>query len=112
MIIDFVEPEGNESMLSALKARRSEADGQVAIDYGLHMTIPAWHADHALDQIEATMAAGIYSFKMYQAYGPLCLDDTQLYSALKALGRHGAFPILHSENGPVLDRLRDDPDLI
>jgi dihydropyrimidinase len=105
-IVDFVEPEGKASMLSALEARRAEADDQVAIDYGLHMTIPAWHADHALDQIPATMAEGIYSFKMYQAYGPLCLNDTQLYTALKALGRNGAFPILHSENGPVLDRLR------
>ena len=105
-IIDFVEPAGKETMLAALAARRAKADNQVAIDYGLHMTIPAWHADHALDQIPEAMGAGIYSFKMYQAYGPLCLSDEQLYGALLALERHGGFPILHSENGPVIDRLR------
>ncbi len=107
-IIDFVEPKGNESMLSALTARQAEADPQVAIDYGLHMTIPAWHTDHALEQIPKAMAAGVYSFKMYQAYGPLCLNDERLFSALQALERHGGFPILHSENGPVIDRLRAD----
>lgn len=105
-VVDFVEPVTEQPMLDALTARRAKADGRVAIDYGLHMTLPAWHADHVLDQIPGVMAAGIVSFKMYQAYGPLCLDDTRLYAALQALGRHGALPILHSENGPVIDRLR------
>ena len=105
-IVDFVEPEDKESMLDALAARRLEADGRVAIDYGLHMTIPAWYADHALDQIPGIMEAGVYSFKTYQAYGPLLLDDARLYAALRALGRHNALPILHAENGPVIDQLR------
>ncbi len=104
--VDFAEPKGEESLLSSLERRRAQADGRVAIDYGLHMTIPAWHAGHALDEIPAVMAAGVYSFKMYQAYGPLCLDDVRLYKALRALGRGGALPILHSENGPLLDQLR------
>ena len=107
-VVDFVEPEGNESMLEALDKRRSEADGQVVVDYGLHMTIPAWHADHALDQIPQVMEAGIYSFKMYQAYGPLCLNDTRLYAALRVLGSLDALPILHSENGPMIDQLREE----
>jgi dihydropyrimidinase len=105
-LVDFAEPKGDQPMMDALAARRAEADPQVAIDYGLHMTIPAWHADQALGEIPAVMAAGVYSFKMYQAYGPLCLDDVRLYAALRALGQHGALPILHSENGPVIDRLR------
>jgi dihydropyrimidinase len=105
-VVDFAEPEGDQPMMEALAARRALADPQVAVDYGLHMTIPAWHADHALGEIPAVMAAGVYSFKMYQAYGPLCLDDVRLYAALQALSLHDALPILHSENGPVIDRLR------
>ncbi len=105
-VIDFAEPAGDQPMMEALASRRAAADPQVAIDYGLHMTIPAWHADHALGEIPEVMAAGIYSFKMYQAYGPLCLDDVRLYAVLQALGVQGALPILHSENGPVIDRMR------
>ena len=105
-IVDFAEPEVGESLSAAFGKRRAEADGQVVVDYGLHMAIPAWQADHALDQIPAIMRAGIYSFKLYQAYGPLCLDDTRLYAVLQAMAHYGGLPILHSENGPLIDRLR------
>lgn len=105
-VVDFVEPAIGESMLAALGERRAEANGQVAVDYGLHMAVPAWQVDHALDEIPAVMQAGICSFKLYQAYGPLCLDDTRLYAVLKALARYGGLPILHSENGPLIDLLR------
>lgn len=107
-VVDFAEPSGVGSMIEALALRRAIADPQVAIDYGLHMTIPAWHADHALSEIPRVMAEGVYSFKMYQAYGPLCLDDRRLSAALQALGEHGVLPILHSEDGPTIDRLRAD----
>ena len=42
-LIDFVTPEPEQPMLDALAARRAEADPVVAVDYGLHMTIPTWH---------------------------------------------------------------------
>ena len=42
-VIDFVDPKPEQSMIDALWARRAEADGHVAVDYGLHMTVPAWH---------------------------------------------------------------------
>ena len=42
-VIDFVTPEPGQPMLEALALRRAEADDTVAIDYGLHMTIPTWH---------------------------------------------------------------------
>jgi dihydropyrimidinase len=105
-LVDFVEPAVGQSMLQALALRRGEADPQVAVDYGLHMTLPVWQVDHALDELEQVMEQGVYSFKMYQAYGALCLDDARLYAALRAIRRGGGFPILHSENGPLIDVLR------
>ena len=107
-VVDFVEPEDEQEMIAALVARRREADDQVAVDYGLHMTIPAWHADHALSEIPAVRDAGIYSFKLYQAYGRLRLDDVRLYATLRTLAHRGGLPILHGENGPVIDLLRDE----
>ena len=46
-IIDFATPQPEQTMLDALAARRAEADGNVAIDYSLHMTIPTWHGADA-----------------------------------------------------------------
>lgn len=109
-IIDFVEPQPGQSMLEALDMRRAEAADQVAIDFGLHMTIPTWHAADAsrLDEVAAAVEAGCLSFKMYQAYAGMILDDVSLLRALTAVGQAGGRTVLHSETGPVLDVLREE----
>ncbi|MDE0205139.1 MAG: dihydropyrimidinase, partial [Candidatus Tectomicrobia bacterium] len=43
-VIDFTDPQPHQPLMEALRKRKSEAGGRVAIDYGLHMTIPTWHA--------------------------------------------------------------------
>ncbi len=107
-VIDFVEPEPGERLLEALEKRRAEADGRVAVDYGLHMTIPTWHAAHpeSLDDLPAVMAAGVSSFKLYLAYEDLRLDDVQLFRAMEAIAAVGGLPIIHCENGPICEALR------
>jgi len=109
-IIDFVEPHEEDSLIEALVARRALADPVVAVDYGLHMTIPAWHADlpQELVKVSDIVAAGCSSFKMYLAYEGLRLDDAQLYRAMTAVARAGGLPIVHCENGIVCDVLRSD----
>lgn len=107
-VIDFVEPQPGQAMLAALDLRRAEAVEQVAIDFGLHMTVPTWHASdpHGLDEAPAVVEAGCLSFKMYQAYQGMILDDVALLRALMAVGEAGGRTVLHSETGPVLDYLR------
>lgn len=107
-IIDFVEPKPGQSMLEALALRQDEAAGKVAIDYGLHMTIPTWHANapDGLKEVPAVVKAGCLSFKMYQAYDGMVLDDVALLRALTAVGEAGGRTVLHSETGPVLEYLR------
>lgn len=107
-VIDFVEPQPGQAMLAALELRRAQAAGEVAIDFGLHMTIPTWHATdlHALEETPAVVEAGCLTFKMYQAYDGMVLDDVALLRALMAVGEAGGRTVLHSETGPVLDYLR------
>jgi len=56
-VIDFVEPKGLQSLMDALHQRRELADGRVAVDYGLHMTL---NSDDPLRlaEIPAVMGAG------------------------------------------------------
>lgn len=107
-IIDFATPQPGQAMLAALANRRAEADGQVAIDYSLHMTIPTWHgADAArLTEIPQVMEAGCATFKMYQAYAGYILDDEALFRALQLVGKAGGRVVLHAETGPILEMLR------
>lgn len=107
-IIDFVTPEPEENLLDALAKRRAEAEGFVAVDYGLHMTIPTWHvaAQNRLSEVEASLLAGCATFKMYQAYDGMMLDDAALYRAMRTVGQVGGSVVLHSEVGLVIDLLR------
>jgi dihydropyrimidinase len=107
-VIDFVEPEPGEPLTEALEKRKAEADGRVALDYGLHMTISTWHAQHptSLDDLPAVIAAGVSSFKIYLAYEGLRLDDVELYRAMRAIAGVGGLPIIHCENGPLCEALR------
>jgi dihydropyrimidinase len=111
-VIDFVEPEPGEPLLEALRKRRAEADGGVAIDYSLHMTIPTWHAGHpgSLRSLRAQLPdvvdAGVSSFKLYMAYEGFRLDDAQLYGVIAAVREVGGLPLVHCENGPICALLR------
>ena len=107
-IIDFVEPESGEPLIEALEKRQAEADDQVVVDYGLHMTIPAWHASHpsSLASLSEIVAAGVTSFKLYMAYEGFRLGDTQLLDVIAAVKDVGGLPIVHCENGPLCEHLR------
>ena len=109
-VIDFIEPRPGELLSEAHEKRRAEADGRVAIDYALHMTIPAWHAAHpeTLDCLPEIVADGVTSFKLYLAYEGLRLDDAQLFQVLGRIARAGGLPVAHCENGPVCEELRSD----
>ena len=108
-IIDFVTPEPGQSMLDALAARRAEADNAVSIDYALHMTVPTWHgaSEQRLNETQAVVDAGCATFKIYQAYDDMVLDDVALLRALQAVANAGGSVVLHSETGPVLELLRE-----
>lgn len=107
-VIDFVEPEPGEPLSEALGKRRAEADGRVAVDYALHMTIPTWHAAHpeSLDTLPEVVATGVPSSKLYLAYEGFQLSDAQLYCVMKAIAAANGLPIIHCENGPLCKALR------
>jgi dihydropyrimidinase len=107
-VIDFVDPQPEQGMTKALEARRAQADGRVAIDYGLHMTVPAWHAaeNARMREMPELVSEGVASFKMYQAYPNVMLDDVSLLRGMQAVKAAGGLVVLHSETGPVLDMLR------
>ena len=109
-VIDFVTPSTGQGLLPALRQRRQEADGFVAADYGLHMTIPTWHAKdvYRLTEVPEAVQAGCATFKMYQAYDGMELDDVMLLRAMSAVADADGGVVLHSEVGPVIDILRRD----
>lgn len=106
--IDFVDPQPQQSLGEALDRRREEADGQVVVDYGLHMTLtgallaarPTWRAE-----VAEVRAQGCYSFKLYTAYPGYYLPDDALFQALEAVAGVDGLAVVHAENWPVIQTL-------
>ena len=73
------------------------------------MTIPTWHGASAerLAEVPAAIDAGCATFKIYQAYDGMILDDVALLRSFQAVASAGGSVVLHSETGPVLDLLRE-----
>ncbi|NPV85129.1 MAG: dihydropyrimidinase [Anaerolineae bacterium] len=100
-LIDFVEPENNQSLREAYMLRRQQAENKSVLDFGLHMTITN-SEQNTLSQLPDLIEQGITSFKLYTTYTGFKLDDTQLLKVLNAIHKLEALAIVHSENDAII----------
>jgi len=89
----------------SLQAWRAKADPKAAVDFGFHMNISHW--DSAIAQEIARLPEwGVASIKMFTAYnGRLRLGDSEIFQAMRAARQAGLLPLLHAENGDVIELL-------
>lgn len=104
MVIDFACPNKGESLAHGLELWHRKADGKSACDYGFHMTIDDWN-ESIRAELPAMLDAGISSFKMYMTYPAMMIGDTNLFYALREIGRLGGIAGVHCENSGVIDAL-------
>jgi len=113
-VIDFVEPEEGQSLLDALEARRHEAEGNAAVDFGLHMTLTNVQ-ENTLRAVKDVIQCGVPSFKLYTTYEGFALDDADLLQALDGIQQAGGMALVHSENDGMvrwsLDKLAQEGQL-
>lgn len=82
-----------------------KAKGKAAIDYGFHMIVTDL-APEREPELDALVAEGVTSFKLFMAYpGRLMVDDTTILRALKRTAANGGTVLMHAENGAVIERL-------
>jgi dihydropyrimidinase len=105
-IIDFAAQEKGQTLAAAIKARRAEADGKMAIDYSLHVVPTDWNSRTKNEMAKLT-ARGFPSFKMYMIYAKagLMSDDVAIFSALEQTARFGGMVAVHAESAAILDLL-------
>ena len=104
-IVDFAIQYKGQSLREARDAWMKKADGKAAIDYGFHMIITDL-PDAVEREMDAMVAEGITSFKLFMAYrGVLMLDDGSIFRALLRTAGNGGTICMHAENGDVIDVL-------
>ena len=104
-IIDFAVQAKGTSLLATLDKWHAKADGNCAIDYGFHMIVSDVN-DATLKEMDACIAAGVNSFKMFMAYpGVFYATDGEILLAMQQAARSGATVMMHAENGIAIDQL-------
>ncbi len=104
MVIDFVTPHKNESLLSAFKKRLTETQNSL-VDYSFHMSITSWKSEYK-NEIKECIKLGMTTFKVYLAYKKnIGLSDSELIEVLETVGINGGMVVVHAENGDIIDKL-------
>ncbi len=96
-VLDFTGNRRGDDLPEAARARRAEAEGRLAVDLGLHLTL-ADASEATLAALPGLAEAGYTSAKLYMTYTGLRLDDGELLRALAACREHRILPLVHAEN--------------
>jgi dihydropyrimidinase len=104
-VIDFAIQSMGRPMTEAFKTWRAKSDGKACIDYALHMAVTDLGPnDSWLDDVDAMVAEGISSFKIFMAYpNVLMVNDATIFKLMQRTAKLGALVCVHAENGTVID---------
>ncbi len=104
-IVDFAIQYRGQTLREAFEAWSKKAQGKAVIDYGFHMIITEL-TPSVEDEMDAMVAEGVTSFKLFMAYpGVFMLDDASIFKAMLRTGKNGGTICMHAENGGVIDVL-------
>ena len=106
MIIDFVIPNPQQSLLEAYRTWREWASRSVC-DYSFHVAV-TWWDDSVREEMKTLVEEeGVNSFKHFMAYknAIMCEDETLVNSFTRCL-ELGAMPSVHAENGDLVYHLQ------
>ena len=104
-IVDFAIQYRGQTLHHALETWMKKAEGKAVIDYGFHMIITEL-TDEVESEMDALVAQGVTSFKLFMAYpGVFMLDDASIFRAMLRTGKNGGTICMHAENGGVIDVL-------
>ncbi len=104
-VIDFALQSRGHTLAEALATWDAKAAGKACVDYSLHMAITDLGAhNEALAEMEAMVARGITSFKLFMAYpNVLMIDDGLMFQVMQKAASLGALICIHAENGAAID---------
>ncbi len=108
-VIDFALQSRGHTLAEALATWDAKAVGKACVDYSLHMAITDLSPEgrphgEALAEMDAMVARGITSFKLFMAYpGVLMIDDGLMFRVMQKAAQLGALICVHAENGGAID---------
>lgn len=102
-IIEYVIPEENSGIISALDKEIGKAQGVSYVDYSFHLIIRKVTAQTLAEMAEAA-GRGITSFKIYMAYSGFQLVDEDILTLLKTSNTLKTMICFHAEDGTLVNQ--------
>jgi dihydropyrimidinase len=107
MIVDFVLPGEDGSLINAVDAWDKKTAPQCCADFSYHMAITGWN-EGIFDEMEQVVKRGVNTFKHFMAYkGALMIEDDEMFASFSRCAALGALPLVHAENGDVVAALQE-----
>ncbi|MEM8595914.1 MAG: dihydropyrimidinase [Pseudomonadota bacterium] len=107
MLVDFVLPGPDGSLVNAVNEWHRKSGPQISVDLGYHMAITGWN-DTIFSEMEEVVRMGVNTFKHFMAYkGALMIEDDEMFASFQRCAELGALPLVHAENGDVVAALQD-----
>ena len=107
MIVDFVLPGEDGSLINAVDAWDKKTAPQCCADFSYHMAITGWN-ESIFDEMEQVVKRGVNTFKHFMAYkGALMIEDDEMFASFSRCAALGALPLVHAENGDVVAALQE-----
>lgn len=104
-ILDFVFHEAYaepyRTVHDAVAAKRLEADGNIAVDYGIHVCLAGNPPDAAIEEIGDLIRAGLPTIKTMTTYGFMS-DDGHRLGVMAEVARHGGLSVIHAEDDAIM----------
>jgi dihydropyrimidinase len=106
MLVDFVLPGADGSLLNAVADWDRKSSPQICVDLGYHMAITGWN-ERIFSEMAEVVKRGVNTFKHFMAYkGALMVEDDEMYASFKRCAELGALPLVHAENGDIVAELQ------
>ncbi len=103
-IMDYTTQPREASLVEAIQQRRAQADGQVCIDYSLHVVVA--DLEHGqMEELPDIVQMGIPSVKVFTTYrgAGLYSDDWAIFQLLKRSRDMGLLVTVHAENDAMVE---------
>jgi len=106
-VIDFALQNQKGTLREALDIWLKKSDKKACVDFSLHMAVTNLHGPEGaetLGEMEAMVAEGITSFKLFMAYpNVLMVNDELMFRVMQKAAALNALCCIHAENGSAID---------
>jgi dihydropyrimidinase len=104
-IVDFAFQSGSQTLHDAIAAKKEEAAGRMAVDYGLHAGFLGNPSFAVLEEIGDAVEAGLPTFKTFMIYPGWEMDDGHLWGVMNRVAEYGGLTLVHAEDSSIVNWL-------